>query len=146
MQSATPKHIIVYDGVCKFCNSSVNFILSKDTQAKYRFCAAQSDLGAQLMLAAGFEDTGNALSDYESLLLVRNWGAEKVLIEQKSDAFFSIMSNLGYPYKAVLFFKVIPRFMRNRVYDVIARNRYRWFGKHAVCQLPNPDFKNRFID
>ncbi len=141
-----PRYIIVYDGVCKLCHGSVNFILSRDTQGIYWFCAAQSDLGTKLTHAAGFNNTGDALRDYESLLLVQNWGTDRVLIEQKSAAFFSIMCGLGYPYKATLLFKLVPKFMRNRVYDILAKNRYRWFGKYAVCQLPNPDYERRFIN
>ena len=141
-----PKNIIVYDGVCKFCNGAVNFILPRDQRAVFVFCAAQSELGTRLMSDAGFTDTGNPLADYQSLLLVQNWGTERAQILQKSDAFFCIASNIGYPYKAAVIFQLLPRRISDRVYDFIAKNRYRWFGRHEVCQLPNAHYQRRFID
>lgn len=98
-----------------------------------------------MMACAGFTDSGNTLVDYQSMLLVQHWGTPQQRISQKSDAAIRIAAQLGQPYKLATIFSIIPRGMRNWVYDLVARNRYRWFGRYQSCQLPRYDIQSRFI-
>jgi len=142
---AYPDAIIVYDGTCRLCNGWVNFVLANDRDAYFSFCAAQSETGAEILAELGIIGTGQPLLDYESILLVKKWGRNKSSIAQKSTAALEIFKRLKRPYSFVYAFRLIPEFLRDVIYDFVARNRYRWFGHYSVCQVPSQDVADRFI-
>lgn len=128
--------VILFDGVCKLCNAWSNFIIKYDRQRVFKLCSVQSKEGKQILLHFGLPS-----ESYETMLYVE--GNQSF---QKSDAFFQIMTQLGYPWKIVCIFKVIPKPLRDWMYDRIALNRYRLFGKYDYCTLPSPDHEARFLD
>lgn len=129
-------HIILFDGVCNFCNSSVNFVIDRDHKKKFKFAALQSDIGKDLLSNLGL----NSLGNYDSVILIKN---NKVY--KKSAAALEICLNLQGFWKWLYVFKVLPWFIRDLFYDLIAKNRYRWFGKTEACRVPEPGLKERFL-
>jgi predicted DCC family thiol-disulfide oxidoreductase YuxK len=127
--------IVLFDGVCNFCNSSVNFIIRHDKKKRYKFAALQSDIGRVLS-----EKNAIDQSKIDSIILVENG---KVFI--KSSAILRISQHLNYLYPLFFGFVIIPKFIRDGVYDFIAKNRYKWFGKKETCMIPSPEIKSRFI-
>ncbi len=127
--------IILFDGVCNLCNASVQFVLKRDRHARFQFASLQSAIGTQLRLQHGL---GTAV---ESIVLIQ---ADKCLT--KSDAALEIARHLNRLWPLCYGFKIIPRFLRDALYDLIARNRYRLFGKRDACLIPSPQWKKRFLD
>jgi len=128
--------VILFDGVCKLCNVWSNFILKYDSKQTFKLCSVQSEEGQEILLYFGLPT-----DDYETMLYVE--GNQSF---QKSNAFFQVMSKLGYPWKGVCIFKIIPTPIRDWMYDCIALNRYRLFGKYDYCALPLPENEARFLD
>ena len=128
--------IILFDGVCKLCNAWSKFLIKYDKQRVFKLCNVQSDEGKAILLHFGFPT-----EFYETMLYV-NGGQ----YYQQSDAFFQVMAKLGYPWKIACVFKIIPKPLRNWLYDRIASNRYRIFGKYDYCILPSPDHEARFLN
>jgi len=127
--------IVLFDGVCNFCNSSVNFIIQHDKKKRYKFAALQSNVGKMLSEKYGIDQ-----SKIDSIILVENGG-----VFVKSSAILRITKHLNYLYPLLFGFIIIPKFIRDGVYDFIARNRYKWFGKKEACMIPSPEIKGRFI-
>ncbi|SKA43150.1 Predicted thiol-disulfide oxidoreductase YuxK, DCC family [Chitinophaga eiseniae] len=128
--------IILFDGVCNFCNASINFVIRHDRQGHFRFAPLQSATAASLG-AAHQIDT----SQLASFVLVQHGKAYT-----KSTAALKVARQLPFPWKLLYAGIVIPRFVRDGVYDIIARNRYRWFGRKDSCMIPTPDVRSRFLD
>lgn len=127
--------VILFDGVCNFCNTTINFIIDHDPKQHFRFASLQSDAGQQL-LRQHHEPT----TDFDSVILLKGG---KVF--HKSDAALEIALDLGGLWPLLYGFKIVPRFVRNAVYDFVARNRYRWFGRLDACRLPTPELRGRFL-
>jgi predicted DCC family thiol-disulfide oxidoreductase YuxK len=127
--------IILFDGVCNFCNSSVNFIIRHDKKKRYKFAALQSDVGRMLSEKHGIDQ-----SKIDSIILIENGN-----IFVKSSAILRITKNLNLLYPLLYVFIITPKFIRDGVYDFIAKNRYKWFGKKEACMIPSPEIKSRFI-
>lgn len=127
--------IILFDGVCNFCNGSVQFILKNDPVGHFRFASLQSDVGKKLLKQHGI------INDINSFVLIED---NKYYV--KSSAALRICRNLEGPWKFLYFFRFVPRPFRNFFYDLIAKNRYKWFGKTESCMLPSPEVRNRFLD
>ncbi len=127
--------IVLFDGVCNFCNSSVNFIIRHDKKAHFKFAPIQSQIGK--VLCEKFEID---LKKIDSIILIEN---DQFYF--KSSAILRITKKLNGVYPLLFGFIIIPRFVRDAVYDLIARNRYKWFGKKESCMIPTPDVKERFI-
>ncbi|WP_462251084.1 thiol-disulfide oxidoreductase DCC family protein [Ekhidna sp.] len=130
------KPIIFFDGVCNLCNSSVQFVIKRDKNEKFDFSSLQSDF-AKKSLAN--EDV--KADDLQSIVLK---DGNKIL--NKSSAALTIAKNLNGLWPALYLFMIIPKFIRDWVYDLIAANRYKWFGKLDECMIPSPELKSRFID
>lgn len=126
------KQLILFDGVCNFCNNTVNFIIKKDKKDQFRFASLQSEIGQTLL--------GGLPSNTDSIVYVRN---QKVLV--KSTAALYIATDLGYPFKILAIFRLIPTSWRDSCYDYIAKNRYRWFGKTEQCEIPTEQNRKKFI-
>ncbi len=133
--SLTGNSIVIFDGVCKFCSFSVQFILKRDREGIFRFAPLQSSLGSALMRQYRLDPT-----DAQSILLIKDGSAYL-----KSDAALEIVENLGPPWSWLKPFAVIPNPWRDALYDLIARNRYRWFGKRDICYVPTAAERSRFL-
>lgn len=130
------KHkIILFDGVCNLCNSSVTFVIKRDKNDLFRFAALQEEAGQKLIEKHGI-DTSNT----DSIILI---DGEKAYV--KSTAALKIARHLGGGYALLYAFMIVPRFLRNWVYDYVARNRYRWYGKKDSCMIPTPELKAKFL-
>jgi predicted DCC family thiol-disulfide oxidoreductase YuxK len=129
-------YIILFDGVCNLCNGAVNFIIQKDKKPLYSFASLQSDFGKNLLKQFGLKS-----NDLNSFVLIENGKAYL-----KSSAALRIAKNLGGIYSILYGFMIVPRFIRDFVYSIIANNRYRWFGKTNECMIPTPQLQARFLE
>ncbi|USJ02885.1 thiol-disulfide oxidoreductase DCC family protein [Xanthomonas prunicola] len=127
---------IVFDGVCLLCNGWVKFLLRHDRRRRYRFAAMQGQAGRTLLLQHGLDP-----DDPLSFLLVDDTGAWT-----DSDAIVRVLAGLGGLWRVVTVLRVVPRGLRDIGYRLIARNRYRWFGRTEHCMLPTPEQRTRFLD
>lgn len=135
MQIPKDRPVILYDGICNLCNSSVRFILKHDTREKFLFSSLQSDASKKLLLHLNYK-----IIEMNSILLVENGQ-----IHEKSDAVLKIASELSFPWNLTAAFRILPRKVRDSIYDFVARNRYRWFGKKDSCVYILNTYENRFI-
>lgn len=133
--SNSAKAIILFDGVCNLCNGAVNFIIDRDPQANFRFASLQSAEGQALLKKYELPQEG-----FKSLVLVRG---DKVY--QKSSAALRIARKLTFPWPLAFGFWLVPKFLRDGVYSLVAHNRYRWFGRQDSCRMPEPHLKARFL-
>jgi len=127
--------LIVFDGVCALCSGFVRFVLRRDPEGRFRFTSAQSALGTALYRHYGLDP-----ENWESNLLI----AEGQLY-LRSEAAIEITSRLGGGWRAISGLRLVPRSWRDRLYDLIATNRYRWFGRHDYCAIPDPALADRFL-
>lgn len=128
--------ILLFDGVCNFCSGSVQFIIQRDPGGRFRFASLQSAVGEWLLAELHIDRMA-----LDSLIVV-----EEGRWYKESDAVLRIVRILGGPWKALGIFRLIPRPLRDRLYRLVARNRYRWFGKQETCWLPTPELRERFLD
>jgi len=128
--------IILFDGVCNLCSQSVQFIIERDKRSRYKFASLQSEFGQRVLTLNGLSTT-----DLHSIILLKGSN-----LLQRSDAALEIAKNLSGAWPLFFGFKIIPRLIRDPVYNWISRNRYSWFGKQESCWIPTPELKSRFID
>jgi predicted DCC family thiol-disulfide oxidoreductase YuxK len=128
--------IILFDGFCNLCNGAIQFIIERDKNQHFRFASLQSKTGREYQKKAGL-----SIDKIDTVLLVENGE-----IYQKSTAGLRVARNLDGLWPVMFIFILIPPFIRNAVYDLIARNRYKWFGKKDSCWMPTPDLKALFLD
>lgn len=126
--------IILFDGVCNFCNHSVQFIIKRDPNRYFKFASLQNEIGGELLKKYGLNQ------DMNSFVLIEN---EKVYV--KSSGALQVCRNLKGSWKLLAVFQIIPRPLRDCIYDFIAKNRYKWFGKQESCKLPLPEDRERFL-
>lgn len=130
------KSVVLFDGVCNLCNSSVNFIMDRDPRFHFYFASLQSEVGQELLEERGWEG-----ASLDSILLV-----EGKKVYQRSTAALRIARRMGGAWPLLYGFIIIPAFLRDIVYKWIARNRYRWFGKRDTCRLPTPREREHFLE
>ena len=132
--------VLLYDGVCGFCNKTVQMILDHDRRGTMRFAALQSDYGR------GVVGRHPELRGVDSLVFVENspGGGERVFV--RSDGALRVAAYLGGVWKLFLAAYAVPKRVRDFFYDLFARNRYRLFGKYESCMLPPPEVRSRFLD
>jgi len=131
--------IVLFDGVCNLCASSVRFIVERDPNGHFQFASLQSDFARSLL---GKHGVAVPEGDPESIVLV-----EGDHVYDHSTAALRIARKLSGPVKLLSIFRfLVPRFVRDAVYRFIAHNRYRWFGKSDICMMPTPALKARFLD
>jgi predicted DCC family thiol-disulfide oxidoreductase YuxK len=128
--------IVLFDGVCNLCSSSVQFIIKRDPKSRFRFASLQSETGQKLLNK--FQLPADAL--YSIILVKENSYLER------SDAALEITRNLSGLWPLFYAFKIVPKVLRDPIYNWISRNRYNWFGKKDACWLPTPELKERFIN
>ena len=133
--SDTNSHpVVLFDGVCKLCNGSVNFILRFDRKGRLKLALLQSDYGRSIL-----KEHGKNPDMLDSMMLL-----EGDRLTVKSTAVIRISKYLGGAWPLCMVALIIPHFIRNFIYDIIAKNRYKWFGKYDTCRLPDPEFEDRF--
>ncbi|RZT96711.1 putative DCC family thiol-disulfide oxidoreductase YuxK [Ancylomarina subtilis] len=132
-QSSNP--IVLFDGICNLCNTSVRFLLAYNKKANLLFCPLQSAMANKIL-----DDLNWKGERLNSLIFI-----EEEQIYTKSEAVFRISTHLIYPWKAIYHFRHLPKGFCDWIYDKIAQNRYAWFGKKSSCMIPKPDWKNRFL-
>ena len=128
--------VIFFDGVCNLCNGFVQFIIKRDRSARFRFASLQS--------AYAKEQLRQAHRDPEGLYSIIVMDGTKLL--ERSDAVLEIARHLGGAWPALTVFKILPRGFRDALYNFVAGNRYRWFGRQDQCMIPTPELKARFIE
>lgn len=128
--------VILFDGVCNLCNRSVQFIINRDPSCIFRFAPLQSETGKNLL--SKFDLPNDKL---DSIILVEN--NEYYL---RSTAALKILQRLGALWKIVYVLMLVPRPVRDYIYDIVARNRYKWYGKRAECMIPSSDIESRFLE
>ena len=128
--------VILFDGVCNLCNGVVNFVIRHDSKNIFRFATLQSETGRQLLNQYHFTSP-----DLRSFILIDN-----AIVYEKSSAAFHVLKYLPWYWKVFRVFGIIPLFIRNGVYDFVARNRYKWFGRKEVCMIPTPAIKQKFLN
>lgn len=135
--TAEHKKIILFDGVCNLCNSAVQFIVERDKKDAFRFVALQSDLGLEICNYIGIEQkTTDSIILYEP----------GIAYYYKSEAALKIASQLGGFYGCLTIFTVFSKKINDYIYDYIAKNRYKWYGKKEQCMIPTPELKAKFLE
>lgn len=132
----TERPVLLFDGVCNLCTGSVQWLIERDPEDRFRFASLQSDAGQALLAELGLP------ADYvDSIVLVE--GEEYYT---KSTAGLRVAKRLGLPYSAVYPLVVVPSVVRDRVYDFVANNRYEVFGRKDSCMVPSPEVRDRFLE
>ena len=129
--------IILFDGVCNLCNGAIQFVIKRDKKDVFRYAALQSEIGQRMIAERGIDT-----SKTDSIILVE----EGVAYFVKSDAALEIAKHLSGGWSALRIFSFIPSSIRDVVYDFIARNRYRWFGRKDQCMILTPELQAKFLD
>jgi len=127
--------IILFDGVCNLCDGFVQFVIRHDEKSLFRFASLQSPVGIELLQK-------HQLPTEELSSVVLSLGDA---FYTKSDAALHILQRLSGPWKLAGSFLILPRFLRDLIYDLVARNRYRLFGQRDVCMIPTPESRERFL-
>jgi len=131
------KHpVVLFDGVCNLCNRSVRFILARDPGGIFRFAPLQSDAGKNILRRYNLPT-----DKFGSFILLKEGE-----LYTKSSAALKVLNELGGFWKLLYIFIVIPAPFRNAVYDLVAKNRYKWFGRSDECMVPTPEIRGRFLD
>ena len=127
--------IILFDGVCNLCNRSVQFIIKRDPNGHFKFASLQGEAGQKLLKQYGFE------KEIDSFVLIENQ-----IIYSKSTAALRVCKSLNGLWKVFATLRFLPVSFRDFFYDIVAKNRYKWFGKKESCMLPTKEMKKRFLD
>ncbi len=136
--AAPPRdRVVLFDGHCNFCNATVNFLIDRDPAGRLSFAALQSEAGRRLLA-----DHGLPVPDVPDTMVFVDAGRALV----RSDAALAAAKYLRFPWWLARVGLVVPRVVRDAVYRLVARNRYRWFGRTEACRLPTPDLRARFLD
>lgn len=133
---AAPGGVVLFDGVCNLCNGVVNWLLDHDRHERLRFASLQSEAGQQLL-----RERGEDPSRLDSVILVT-----RDRVYDKSGAVLRLGRALGGFWSVGVVALVVPAFLRNVVYDLVAARRYAWFGKRDACRMPTPELQRRFLD
>ena len=137
-----PHPILLYDGVCGLCNRFVQFILRRDRNAIFRFASLQSSLAARILTRHGANPT-----DLDTVYVALDYNLPDEYILARSDAVGFVLNQLGGPWRSAAFLlQLLPKFLRDLVYNAIARHRYRIFGRSDTCTLPRDQDHTRFLD
>ncbi len=127
--------IVLFDGVCNFCNDRINFVIRHDKKDYFRFAALQSDTGKKILA-----DHGIHMPDPDTFILVENGKTY-----DRTTAALRIAKKLDGMWPAMYAFIIVPPFLRDLVYKVIAKNRYKWWGEKESCMIPTPEVRMKFL-
>lgn len=135
VQSTSANSVVLFDGVCNLCNGWVRFVVRRDPHQCFHFASLQSTFGMNALRRHGLP------ADYLGSILLLEDG----VLFTKSDAVLRIVRRLRWPWPAASALVIVPRALRDVIYQCVARNRYRWFGKREACMLPSPEDAARFL-
>lgn len=144
--------VILFDGVCNLCNAMVRWVVEHDADGWFRFAPLQSEAARRLLDAAGAEAGAETeAAKGNSRTASAGPGGTMALVDQdgvhfRSTAALRVAKRLEFPWSLLGWLSVVPRPLRDAVYDCVAGNRYRWFGRRATCPVPGPDLAKRFLD
>ena len=127
--------VVLFDGVCNFCNATINFVIEHDRASYFKFAPLQSEIGERLMAEHGIDRV-----ETDSVILVEDGKAYT-----HSDAALRIARRLDGIWSWVYTFRIVPRFIRDAAYRLFAKNRYRLFGRQDACMMPTPEVRARFL-
>ena len=127
--------VVLFDGVCNLCNGVVSFLIPRDSEGRLRFASLQSEAGQALLATHGLPT-----ADFDSIVLI-----EGDRIYRKSSAVIRIAELLGWPYRVATLGRLVPSRIGDWAYDVVAANRYAWFGRKDQCMIPDEDVSDRFL-
>jgi predicted DCC family thiol-disulfide oxidoreductase YuxK len=133
--------IVLYDGVCGLCNRLNQFLLKRDTHDRLRFASLQSNFAAAILLRHGADP-----NDLDTVYVVIDYGQPTERLLARSDAILYLLKQIDGIWKVGAVGRLLPRVLRDGVYNMVARNRYRVFGKHESCMLPDPKHRAKFIE
>lgn len=139
--SAPGAHLVLYDGVCGLCNRLLQFLLRHDDRAVFSFSSLQSTTGRATVARWGGDP-----DDLASFYVIAGFRTPGARVVTKSEAALFVARELGWPWNMALGLRVFPLALRNRAYDVIARSRYRVFGRYDQCPIPTEDARSRFVE
>jgi predicted DCC family thiol-disulfide oxidoreductase YuxK len=128
--------VILFDGVCNLCNGAVQYVIKQDTNNGFLFASLQSQFGQQVLAAHKLSNT-----NFKSFILLQDG-----IIYQKSTAALLVAKQLTGAIRLLHWCIIVPSFIRDGIYNFIAKNRYKWFGKQDACWLPTSELKSRFLD
>lgn len=128
--------IILFDGICNLCNAAVQFVIKHDKKKQFMFASLQSKAGQSIL-----SDYGLGLTGFKSFILVEN-----KTVYTRSSAALRLSRKLDGILPGFYAFMIIPKFIRDGLYNLVARNRYSWFGKKESCMIPSQELKARFLD
>ena len=140
-ESSFANPIVLYDGVCGLCNGAVQFLLKRDGRDRLRFASLQSDFAAELLNRHGIDH-----SDLDTVYVVLNCKEPRESLLAKSDAFLFLAKAIGGVWTIARVGRIVPRPIRNWLYDFVARHRYQVFGKYESCMLPDPKHRHKFVE
>jgi predicted DCC family thiol-disulfide oxidoreductase YuxK len=142
MPVSDPNPVILYDGVCGLCNRLVQFVLKRDSRDCFRFASLQSDFAAGVLQRHGIAPT-----DLDTMYVVLDHALPGERLASRSDAAALVLQELGRGFNVLgRALRLLPGGLRNWGYNMVARNRYRTFGKHESCPMPNEKDRNKFLD
>jgi len=141
VREAEAKAIVLYDGVCGLCNRAVQFLLKRDRHDRLQFASLQSDLAAKVLNRHGMNPKG-----LDTVYAVLNYGEPNETLLAKGDAFLFFAGVIDGVWSVASVVKVVPRPVRNGLYDFVARHRYQVFGKSESCMLPDPKQRHKFLE
>lgn len=130
------KKIVLFDGVCNLCNSVIQYVIKHDKKDIFRFVSLQSDLGQNILKHIGIDS-----KNIDSVILYE----PGIAYYYKSNAAFEIAKSLGGFFSIGIVFRIIPTAFRNSIYDFIAKNRYKWYGKSESCSIPTAELQSKFL-
>ncbi|UIN49465.1 thiol-disulfide oxidoreductase DCC family protein [Bacillus safensis] len=135
MHSTHPPHLILFDGVCNVCSGAVQFVIKRDPNERMMFASLQSDTGQRIL-----KENGLPLDEFNSFIYI-----EKGTLYTKSTGILKAARHLKGIYRWSFLLLSIPRPIRDWFYQLIAKNRYKWFGQKTSCMMPTPDIQKRFL-
>ena len=138
---AEGSHLVLYDGVCGLCSHLLQFLLDHDHRSVFEFASLQSGIGKAVV-----ERFGGNPSELTSFFVLANHRAAHARMFSRSGAALFVAGELGWPWKAAVVMRLLPPAALDRIYDAVARTRYRLFGRFEQCLTPKPEFRRRFID
>jgi len=139
--AAAGPHLVLYDGVCGLCNRLLQFLLLHDRREVFTFASLQSATGQAMVARAGGDPR-----DLSSFYVVANYRTPDAHVFTRSGAALFVADQLGWPWTVLRLFAVLPKVLLDRVYDFVATNRYRIFGRYDQCLVPRAEDRRRFID
>ena len=135
------RHLLLYDGLCGLCDRFVRFVLAHDGRRRFRFAAIQSGVGRRLLAAHGKDP-----DRLDTVYVVVDQASATPRVLNRSAAALFVLDQLGWPWRAAMLLRLAPASLLDRLYDRVATQRYRVFGRRAACPAPDPEHRDRFLD